>query len=244
MKNLTAKILGLFLAVSCVCSSADAQTYRRGDYRRARSGTAFSRMHGGGDYFPMGYAGVRLGANAANLSFDGMHGISKSSIAGLNLGVVGGYSLSMYTPIYLESGLLYTQKGVEGSKADEDLKVNMHYLEVPLVFKYRINVNPYSVDNLNVQPFFGAFAAVGFAGKTKDFGVREKVDTFGPNAFRHFDSGLRLGCGIEFQNLYAEVSYDWGLTNVARSNFKHLGFDSFDDKIHTSTLSATVGFNF
>lgn len=241
MKNLTAKILGLFLAVTCVCSSADAQTYRRGDYRRGRTTSLFGRSK---NVIPMSYAGVRIGANIANLNFEGTHGVNKSSLAGLNLGVVGGYSLTPMSPIYLESGLLYTQKGVEGSKGGEDLKVNMHYLELPLVFKYRIDADPYGYNNFNVQPFFGGFAALGFAGKTKDFGDREKVNTFGPNAFRAFDTGLRMGCGLEFQNFYAEVSYDLGLANVARSNFKHLGFDSFDDKIHTSTLTLTAGFNF
>jgi hypothetical protein len=53
-----------------------------------------------------------------------------------------------------------------------------------------------------------------------------------------------MGCGFQFEHLYLEVSYDWGLANVARNNFNHLGYDNFDDKIHTSTLSGTVGLNF
>lgn len=242
--------LGFFLASMSL--TAQAQNYRRGDYKQHRGSSYTStlrtiaspvgkRMH---DYRNSNcYTGLRLGLNIASLSFNGTNGVNKNALAGLNLGVVGGYSLSPFTPIYIESGLLYTQKGVQGSKHSEDLKVNMHYLEVPVVFKYKAYLND-GLNEVSVQPFLGGYAALGFAGKTKDFDLREKVNTFGDHAFRNLDAGLRMGCGLEYNNLYLELSYDLGLANVARNNFNHLGYDNFDDKIHTSTFSATLGFNF
>lgn len=243
MKGILNKVVCLTIALACVTITADAQVYRRGDYRRGRSTSSYRHARGRGYDVYGNYTGLRLGANIASLSFDGTSGVSKDPLTGLNLGVVGGVEVTPYAPIFFESGLLYTQKGVKGSKGGDDLKVNMHYLEVPLVFKYNIGIES-GLNYMSVQPFFGGFASVGFAGKTKDFSTHEKVNTFSDRAFSNLDAGLRMGCGFQFEHLYLEVSYDWGLANVARNNFNHLGYDNFDDKIHTSTLSGTVGLNF
>ena len=44
-----------------------------------------------------------------------------------------------------------------------------------------------------------------------------------------------MGCGFQFNYLYAEVGYDFGLSNISR--------DYFDDA-HTGSLFATIGVNF
>jgi hypothetical protein len=44
-----------------------------------------------------------------------------------------------------------------------------------------------------------------------------------------------MGCGFQFDHLYAEAGYDLGLTNVGREYF---------DRTHTSSLFATLGVNF
>ena len=248
MKQNILKFACLSLVLALAVPTVSAQGYRRGDYKRGRTTSTIlssPRSHGGGfgwDSYNH-YTGIRLGLNVASLAFDGTSGVSKSPLAGLNLGFVTGHRISPWAPIFIEPGLFYTQKGVKGSRGTEDLKVNMHYFEVPVVFKYKIDLD-YGLNQMSVQPFLGGFASLGFAGKTKDFDAREKISTFSDEAFSCLDAGLRLGCGFELEHFYAELSYDWGLANVARHNFRHLGYDNFDDKIHTSTLSATIGLNF
>ena len=117
----------------------------------------------------------------------------------------------------------------------------MTYLEIPVVFKYRFEEVS---DDVCVEPFFGGFFAMGIGGKTKDFDNRVKRNSFGSGAYEHFDAGIRLGCGLGYRNLYAEMSYDWGLANIAQSNFNYLGYDSFDDTIRTRCLTLSVGLNF
>lgn len=56
-----------------------------------------------------------------------------------------------------------------------------------------------------------------------------------PDTFNRFDAGLRLGCGFEYDMVYAEIGYDWGLTNISKSDF---------DATHTRNLFINVGVNF
>ena len=247
MKKNLLKVLCLGMALGCVSQNMTAQTYHRGDYKRGRTSySAPSPRRSSISWLGWDdeehYTGLRLGMNIASLAFDGTSGVSKDALTGLSLGIVSGHRLSPYAPIYIEPGFYYTQKGVKGSKAGESLKVNMHYFEVPVVFKYRVEFD--TPTPVSLQPFLGGYASLGFAGKMKDFDAREKTSTFSENAFSCLDAGLRLGCGIQLDHFYGELSYDWGLANVARHDFRHLGYDNFDDKIRTSTLSATIGLNF
>lgn len=187
------------------------------------------------------YWGVRLGVNVGNLAFDGLEP-DKSSHTGLNFGVVYGMPVSDDMPIYFEPGLLITAKGVKvESSHKQEIKSRLTYLEIPVVFKYRFEEVS---DDVCIEPFFGGFFAMGIGGKTKDFENRVKRNSFGSGAYEHFDAGIRLGCGLAYRNLYAEMSYDWGLANIAQSNFNYLGYDSFDDTIRTRCLTLSVGLNF
>lgn len=213
--------------------TAEAQTYHR-PYRPYHRSSWQEDM----------YFGVRLGLNSGSLSFSGIDA-DKSTLTGMNVGVIGGICLTDETPLYFESGLLVTSKGVkvEPSRMADygQITARLTYLELPLVFKYKIET---VIDDFTVEPFFGGFLALGIGGKTKDFTTREKEGSFRRDGFSRLDGGLRLGCGVAYGNFYFDLSYDWGLANVARDNFKYLDYDDFDDKIRTKCLSATLGVNF
>ena len=69
----------------------------------------------------------------------------------------------------------------------------------------------------------------------KDFGSRQAYSAYDDEGFRRLDAGLRIGCGIQFAHLYAEMGYDIGLANISR--------DYFDDA-HTGCFFVTAGLNF
>lgn len=187
------------------------------------------------------YWGVRLGVNVGNLSFSGLDP-DRGSLAGLNFGVVYGMPISDDMPIYFEPGLLITAKGVKvDANNKQEIKSRLTYLEVPVIFKYRFEE---VAEDVCIEPFLGGFFAMGVGGKTKDFELREKRNSFGSGAYEHFDAGIRLGCGLSYRNLYFDLSYDWGLANIAQSDFNYLGYDSFDDAIRTRCLTLSVGLNF
>lgn len=177
------------------------------------------------------YFGLRLGGALATINSDDRYLGGGSVKAGLNLGLVAGIQMAPATPLYFETGMLYAEKGGKGSSGGHTFTCNLDYLEVPLLMKYQINTNRLT----SIQPFAGVYAAVGVGGQIKDFDERHAYSSFDDEGFKRWDAGLRLGCGLQFDHLYAELGCDLGLANVSHDYF---------DTAHTTTFFANIGVNF
>lgn len=195
------------------------------------------------DYDRSAYFGIRLGVNAPALFFRGVHGVPTNTLCGMNAGMVYGVQLTDNTPLFFETGFSYTEKGVRinASAASQKITYKMRYLQLPFVFKYKIDTG---INDFTVQPFFGGFFACGVGGQSKYYAERRKQKTFRHKTFKRPDAGFRMGCGAAYQNFYVELSYDLGLANVAGKRYSEFNFDAFDDKIRTGCFSATVGLDF
>ena len=193
-----------------------ASTYRS-DYRTPL---------GSGNYY-----GLRLGLNIGCVRSDDHFLDDGSAKSGVNLGVVAGFQVAPLLPVYMETGLLYTEKGGKGSYDGHSFTYSLNYLEVPLVLKYMHPLGSLTT----LQPFAGVYAAVGVGGKMKDFNQRQAYSSFDDEGFQRFDAGLRIGCGLQFANLYTEMGYDLGLANISHDYF---------DTANTGCFFATVGVNF
>lgn len=176
------------------------------------------------------YVGLRLGLGVATVNADDPYLDGGSPKAGLNIGVVAGLQVAPATPLYLETGLSYVEKGGKGSYGGL-YTYGMNYLEVPLLIKYQHNLNC----DTSIQPFVGVYGALGVSGKMKDQSQRLIYNTFADDAFHRLDGGLRIGCGLQFDYLYAELGYDIGLANVSRDDF---------ETAHTGCFFANIGINF
>ena len=184
------------------------------------------------------YYGLRLGMNIASLSSDKAD-FDMDSRVGLAFGAVYGFQLANSTPVWLEAGLFYSEKGgsmesVPFEMADKKIgfqkvKCRLSYLQVPLVVKYSFDL----VDDFYIQPFLGGYMALGLGGKMKYYGEEKSTSSF--DTFDRFDGGLRVGCGLEYQMLYAEAGFDFGLANIGDSDF---------DGVHTRSFFINVGVNF
>lgn len=184
------------------------------------------------------YCGLRLGMNYASLSSDAAN-MDMDGRAGLAFGAVYGIQLANSTPVWLELGVFYSEKG--GIQEDfsfqmpdertgfQKVKCRLSYLQVPIVCKYSLDL----FDDFYIQPFLGGYMALGVGGKTKYYGDRysessyEKVD--------RFDGGLRVGCGLEYDMLYAEAGFDFGIANIGDDDF---------NSVHTRSFFINVGVNF
>ena len=93
------------------------------------------------------YYGVRFGGTLASISGD----LSVGTKVGLTLGGVVGLRLSTSSPVFLESGLYYTQRGAK----DGDYEVTHNNLEIPLVVKYGFK----ATDEIALLPFIGPYFA-------------------------------------------------------------------------------------
>lgn len=168
------------------------------------------------------YYGARMGLTVANMGGD----LDLGAKAGLTLAGVVGLRVSQTSPVFLESGLYYTQRGGK----DGDFKMNLKYLELPVVIKYGIK----ATDDIAVLPFIGPYFSYGIGGKyeTNLLGVKEKHSSF--NTVSHWDMGLKIGCGAEYDMLYLEAGYQFGIANIADG----------DGSIHGNALFVNFGINF
>jgi len=162
------------------------------------------------------YYGLRLGLAVANVSSDDPQLNGSSAQAGLNVGAVIGFQLADDFPVFLESGLYYTQKGGKGNDTGKKFTYDLNYLEVPILVKYKYSFD----DDLSIQPFGGGYLALGVSGKVKNYDERSAFSSFSEDFFKRFDGGLRIGCGLEYQMLYVDVAYEFGLANICHSEFE------------------------
>lgn len=177
------------------------------------------------------YYGLRLGLNVSNVHSDDPYLDGGSAKTGVNLGFVAGFQIAPRSPVYVETGLLYSEKGGKGSYGNHPFTYELNYIEMPLAVKAMCPLDAQTT----LQPFLGVYAAAGISGKIKDFNQRQAYSTFDDEGFGRFDAGLRIGCGLQYALFYAELGYDLGLSNISHDYF---------DTAHTGNFFATVGLNF
>ena len=183
------------------------------------------------------YYGFRIGMNVSNLSGD--HTYISGVKSGFNIGGVVGLHLSENSPVMLESGLYYSERGAKDGKE----RVNYQNLEIPLLVKYGFALN----EQISILPYFGPVFARAFWGKTKqrdDEGVLQTVGTFDEKeaktgGLNRANLGLKLGCGVEYTNVYAEAGYFFGLTDICKS-----GRHNPDGSLRSNSFYVNIGVNF
>lgn len=222
----------LTLAVAAALQlSATAQNYRESRYYNRNTNRLEYRNNTGtidaGDI----YYGLRLGPTFSTVNSDDKNLDGGSSQTGLNLGGVLGYGVSNEIPLFIETGLFYTEKGGKKKVQGKKMTYDLNYLEIPILVKYIYDMD----GHFSLQPFFGGYLAWGIGGKIKNYGERESMRSFSDDTFKRFDGGLRIGCGIGYDLFYADMAYDFGLTNICHDMF---------DTSHNGCLYINFGINF
>ena len=154
----------------------------------------------------------------------------------MTLAGVVGLRVSDTTPLFLESGLYYTERGAKN--------VGYTNIEVPLLIKYGVK----ATEDIAVLPFFGPYFSRAFWGKTKQNVLNgetvtnavEKVGTFDEHkahtgGLNRLNMGFKLGCAAEYNKLYLEIGYQIGVSNIAKDDTK---------TIHSNAFFANFGVNF
>ena len=169
------------------------------------------------------YYGIRLGMNVSTIT--GKY-VDVDSKVGMTLGGVIGLHVSETVPVFLESGIYYSGRGAKD--------YNLNYLELPILIKYGIQ----ATDDIAILPFIGPYFSLGVAGKYKDYNAAgDKVKDSSYNVFKRGDMGFKLGCGVEYNMLYAELGYQFGVSDIAKDN-------PTDDGAHTGNFFVNLGVNF
>ncbi len=214
MKKLIVLILTILLTLP---AEIQAQSYRE-------SNRYFRPHHSG----PALYYGLRLGLNLSSVSSEDAE-LDTDFLAGLYTGGVLGIQLAPQSPVWFEVGLGYSEKGGVNRIDGYKMRYRLSYIEMPLTVKFNIDVKAF-----RIQPFLGGYLAIGVAGKIKNYKTHETPKSI-YDLYRRFDGGLRLGCGAEYQMIYLEAGFDFGLANINKDDF---------DTAHNRCLFITAGVNF
>ncbi len=168
------------------------------------------------------YWGVRFGINFGSISGDLK---ADEGRTGMTLGGVVGIRVSDSAPVFLESGLYYTQRGAKkltgfraGATPTTD-KGKLNYLEIPVIIKYGITTE----NNIAILPFIGPYFSYAVAGDT--------------DYLKRPDMGFKIGCGVEWNNLYLEAQYQLGVLSI--NDYETDEFSS-----HGNAFGINVGINF
>lgn len=171
------------------------------------------------------YWGVRFGVNFSSISGDLK---ADEGRTGMTLGGVVGLRVTDSSPVFLESGLYYTQRGankLEGFQTADVPNVksfdgHLNYLEVPVLIKYGVTTE----NNIAILPFLGPYFSYCVAGDT--------------DYLKRPDMGFKVGCGVEWNNLYLEALYQFGVVNICDYNNKG------DFSSHGNAFGINLGINF
>jgi hypothetical protein len=172
------------------------------------------------------YYGVRFGGTVASINGD----LSVGSKVGLTLAGVVGLRLSSSAPVFLESGLYYTQRGAKNN----DYEIKHNNLEIPLVIKYGFQ----ATDEIALLPFFGPYFAYGVS---TDENLKSDYAKNHDVRVNRNNMGFKLGCGAEYNKLYLEVGYQFGITNIVDDDYSS---DWNNKSAHNNALFLNVGLNF
>lgn len=194
--------------------------------------------------------GVEAGVNLASLGVRGNHA---------QVLPVGGFTIDceLGNNMMFLSGLHYTMKGANGLvHGSDELMVRLGYLELPVMFGYRVPL----VEHISLVPQVGAYFACGVNGYG-EFGANfvhtgigntdgvwynpfERFDLkTGKNEyikpFERFDSGLRFALSAEVYKFNLSLAYDLGLKKV----WKEFDPDNYF-KYKNRSVAITIGYKF
>ena len=168
--------------------------------------------------------------------------------AGVNFATTDADEANSTVTFSISSGLYIVEKGFKGNYpeltrnvtvpySDTKSYLTATYLQIPVMASWRIEAPSGVQFHINVGPYF-AFGIGGSAVyKPYDMTYAREYDqdTFGDKGFwLRNDVGIKAGIGVLIKKAYAEVSYDYGLKNVAKV------YGDF----HTRNVNMTIGCNF
>lgn len=166
--------------------------------------------------------GIHAGLNLAEFQHEKINYDSKPGFF-----IAGTYELPLTAslPLYVESGLMLSQKGALVKGGGEEVTSNIFYLEVPAMLRYKFAL----ASDLAIVPAAGLYLGYGISGKTK--WRDHDADLFGDNGFKRTDLGVRLGINMEYSCFAVGAGYEIGLLEIA-------------DKLTTRNLYISFGYKF
>lgn len=159
-------------------------------------------------------AGIVFGLNAAQISGDDVAGYNK-------LGLNGGLRAitKLQDKIDLVIGMLYSQRGSFGRYVIEDLKINLQYIEIPVMIAYKdwyIEDEDYykvqAIGGFSYGRLLKASAVGSFHdAEAENFNDNDFCITLGADVFLNKHFGIGASWSHSLNKLYDNKKYEAGL---------------------------------
>ncbi|MBO5902445.1 MAG: outer membrane beta-barrel protein [Tidjanibacter sp.] len=200
---------------------------------------------------PKNIVGVRAGANFSSLDFELLGAFDFRT--NFNAGVSYERLLLKNLPLYLETGLHYSNKGFKYSDFydyEDDYeyedsygtRISLSYIEVPVMLNYKFFIG----NDIALYPSAGVYYAFGVAGNAVETFNGEKLgepsDVFGEDGLlRRSDFGYRVGISASWRNFVLSAGYEGSILNVAQPFIEDFGIISL--KAKNLNIFVTLGYN-
>ena len=170
--------------------------------------------------------GVDVGVNVSSLSISGTFlNVAPSSKMGFSGGLSYQRLVVPSQPIYIETGVYYSQKGAIYREDELALELSTSHFEVPLLVNYRVDLG----SNFSMVPSAGLYCSYGVAGDYALSGtsgdseldgnleVMEDYSVYGSGGeFKRGNMGMRLGVGFGWKMVVVRAIYERDLLNGSK----------------------------
>ena len=154
--------------------------------------------------------GIKAGLNLGNAQYEYTKtSIGTSNLAGFQIGIITETPLS--NELFLNSGILYSQKGTKLSVMGIEAEFPIQYLEIPFGLTYK-----YDLVNSKIYAQAGPYLGAGLSAKMKAGGDEQSLE-FGSDTdqMKRFDIGFNFGAGLEIKKVQLGINYGLGLVNLS-----------------------------
>jgi hypothetical protein len=139
-------------------------------------------------------------------------------------------------PLFIQSGLLFNQKGTSLTDGSDDIKLTYSFLELPVNVGFQIPIS----ESFKIAPYVGGYAGYALMGKLKIAGMTfdlfdDELTEESITTDERLDYGANAGLGLHIgKRVIVSGQYSHGLKNLAEG----------DEKVQTRTISAGLTFLF
>lgn len=142
------------------------------------------------------------------------NGISKKThvVGKLGVGLEKPFTQNFSVMPSLELALKGTKWKIDDYVETITEKVNLTYLQIPVLGAYRFNLN----DSWNIVAKAGPYFAYALSGKVKE--GSDELDLFDDADANRFDAGIILGADFEYHRFVAGIEFEYGFTKIVDWN--------------------------
>jgi hypothetical protein len=177
--------------------------------------------------------GVKLGYNFAKLS--GVDYGTADEKFNNNFAFGAFYEKDLIPLLDLRLGLDFSPKGNKVEAGDDEYKMTVNYLEIPIQAKVKLGP---------IYALGGVYGAYALGGKNEatvgGVSVSEDID-FDDQELKRLDFGMKFGLGFQLKlgpvGVFAQGEYSFGLQNINDGEG-----DAVKNKVISASIGALIGF--